>query len=950
MTLSQSLDEPVGLLLVGTEDWVATVATMLGDDNISISSVATIEAALARFRDPSIDIDCVVSAYDLPEADGVQLLRELRTTHPRVPVVLYPPNGDEGVASEAIAAGVTEYVVPSETPDGELREGVERALATARTEANRTRRARQFETSFSDSLTASWVLDLDGTVQRTNDTAREMCGDPSAKLDGRSFWELQLWESERDADRIRTAFDDALGGSSQTLEVACETAGSESIVDLSLQAVPDESGTATAVLATTIDVTERAELERDLRHSERLHRVVLNNMTETVLLTDQDGAFTYICPNVRFIFGYTVEEIQKMGTVEELLGEDPFDPDVLEEQGVIANVERTAVDKAGEEHTLLINAKRVSIEEGTTLISCRDITARKGRERALSTLHDLARELLYTETDADIARTLVEHTTRVLALDPVACYLFDADANVLRPEANTESLQSLHGPVDPIAPDADSVVSQALLEGTPIATDSSVEGRGLDRASELASAIAVPLGDSGVLLAGATDTDALDELTEEVADLIAATAEAAFDRVRRESDLRERDRELRRRNRRLARLNRINDVIREIDGALVGADTHEEIEYAVCERLTRDDRFSFAWIGALDEDSEEVTPQAWAGEKEEYLNSTSFALDTTEPEPTARAVNTHELTVVSNVADRLRGADWRPEALSHGYRSVLSLPLVHNESFYGVLSVYASQQGVFDETTQTVLSELGETIGAAITAIKQRDALLSDTVTQLEYETTDEEAPLLRLACAADCKIDLDEGIQQTADGVVAFATIHDGSVEDLQAAAAEIVGIDDCRAVTDPDSEGGLTVQLRLPRSFVATQLVEEGAVLRELSVTSSRMRLEIEVPRPITVRTIDNVLTAVYPDATLRSQHERRRSMTTTDRLRSRILDRLTDRQLEVARTAYHSGFFETPRRSTGEDVAATLGISPSAFYQLNRIVQRKLFATLFERTPAV
>ncbi|PSQ21494.1 hypothetical protein BRD01_11675, partial [Halobacteriales archaeon QS_8_65_32] len=48
---------------------------------------------------------------------------------------------------------------------------------------------------------------------------------------------------------------------------------------------------------------------------------------------------------------------------------------------------------------------------------------------------------------------------------------------------------------------------------------------------------------------------------------------------------------------------------------------------------------------------------------------------------------------------------------------------------------------------------------------------------------------------------------------------------------------------------------------------------------------------------------------------------------------------------RTAYYSGFFETPRRNTGEDVAETLGVSPSAFYQLNRTVQRKLFAALFE-----
>jgi outer membrane murein-binding lipoprotein Lpp len=137
------------------------------------------------------------------------------------------------------------------------------------------------------------------------------------------------------------------------------------------------------------------------------------------------------------------------------------------------------------------------------------------------------------------------------------------------------------------------LVPQAFLNGRPVVADRAA-GHELDPASELASAIAVPLGDNGVLLAGSTDTEALDEITTEVADLLAATAEAAFDRVRREGELRDRDRELRRRNRRLSRLNRINDVIREIDGVLVGADTREEIEYAVCERLTTSDRFDFA--------------------------------------------------------------------------------------------------------------------------------------------------------------------------------------------------------------------------------------------------------------------------------------------------------------------------------------------------------------------
>jgi len=65
----------------------------------------------------------------------------------------------------------------------------------------------------------------------------------------------------------------------------------------------------------------------------------------------------------------------------------------------------------------------------------------------------------------------------------------------------------------------------------------------------------------------------------------------------------------------------------------------------------------------------------------------------------------------------------------------------------------------------------------------------------------------------------------------------------------------------------------------------------------------------------------------------------------LYSRFMDELTDRQLEVVQTAYYSGFFESPRGHTGEEVAETLGVSSTAFYRHIRTVQRKLFDTLFE-----
>ncbi|MDG5820643.1 helix-turn-helix domain-containing protein [Natronococcus sp. A-GB7] len=67
--------------------------------------------------------------------------------------------------------------------------------------------------------------------------------------------------------------------------------------------------------------------------------------------------------------------------------------------------------------------------------------------------------------------------------------------------------------------------------------------------------------------------------------------------------------------------------------------------------------------------------------------------------------------------------------------------------------------------------------------------------------------------------------------------------------------------------------------------------------------------------------------------------------DSVRHSLEGRLTDRQREVLRMAYLSGYFESPRRSTGQEVTESLGISHPTFAQHLRAAQRKLCDSLFE-----
>ncbi len=131
------------------------------------------------------------------------------------------------------------------------------------------------------------------------------------------------------------------------------------------------------------DVTERKQAQKMLSESEELHRIILANISDAVFITDEAGSLTYICPNVSVIFGHSHEEYESIENIEKLIGGRLFDANELRSSGEIRNIEHIIFDKSEVAHNLLVNVKRVSINGGTILYACRDITERKTAEKAL---------------------------------------------------------------------------------------------------------------------------------------------------------------------------------------------------------------------------------------------------------------------------------------------------------------------------------------------------------------------------------------------------------------------------------------------------------------------------------------------------------------------------------------------------------------------------------------
>ncbi len=175
------------------------------------------------------------------------------------------------------------------------------------------------------------------------------------------------------------------------------------------------SGNISGAIITFHENTPRDELTGKIRENEELHRLVLREISDTVLITDDQGEFTYVCPNVEVIFGYTPQEVNAMGSITVLMGEVQMEPSEVEKLGELRNLEHTIIDKSGHAHHLLTSVKAVDIQGGTLLYTCRDISDRKAVEEELQ-FHsrmlnqvgeaviatDPAGEIIYWNTTAEV--------------------------------------------------------------------------------------------------------------------------------------------------------------------------------------------------------------------------------------------------------------------------------------------------------------------------------------------------------------------------------------------------------------------------------------------------------------------------------------------------------------------------------------------------------------------
>ncbi|MFT4957184.1 MAG: PAS domain S-box-containing protein, partial [Halobacteriales archaeon] len=492
-------------------------------------------AALDRLASTTA-VDCVVADYRMPEIDGLDLLERVREDDPDLPFLLLTGRGSEAVASEAFSLGATDYFVKSGRSDQYDR------LADRIRDAVRQYRNRQsYEEMFEKVGVGMTIREADTfDLVDVNQQYCDMLGyDYEACLD------LSLEDLTADVDgyppaRARKSLERALDEGSYAFEWPDETKTGERIwTEITIDRATIHGHD--RLLATHRDVTERKEQERRLS-------TLISNLPGIVYRCENERGWPMdlVRGEAENLVGYSADAIES-GEVK--WGEDLIHPEYRDRSW---NVVQEAIQEGkpftvtypvrtadGEERWLWEQGQAVGPSDGKVdalegFIT--DITDRKERERALTALHEAAKDLRNAADRETVYDVLVDTAEEVLDFALVAVDIVEGDALVQK----TWTLdRDAEGYFEETPLDEDTLAVRAYHRGETIVADDLREYDITPADPEYRSALTVPIGTVGTFQTVSREVGAFDETDQELAELLMSHAAQVIDRIDREADLRE---------------------------------------------------------------------------------------------------------------------------------------------------------------------------------------------------------------------------------------------------------------------------------------------------------------------------------------------------------------------------------------------------------------------------
>jgi len=137
-------------------------------------------------------VDCIISDYQMPEMDGMELLKNIRTNGNKVPFIFFTGQGNEEVAREAFKEGANDYFTKSVgfAHFPRIINSVEQAVKQRFASEAHAKAEKEWEETFNAIDDIVTIQNTDFVILRANKAACRILGAECKDIIGRKCYEL----------------------------------------------------------------------------------------------------------------------------------------------------------------------------------------------------------------------------------------------------------------------------------------------------------------------------------------------------------------------------------------------------------------------------------------------------------------------------------------------------------------------------------------------------------------------------------------------------------------------------------------------------------------------------------------------------------------------------------------------------------------------------------------
>jgi len=265
------------------------------DDRLHIETALSASDGLARLADATFD--CVISDYDMPKTNGIEFLETVRQKYPALPFILYTGKGSEEVASEAIAAGASDYL-QKERGTGQYAVLATRIITLVERARAQQRQQQQLE-AIETARDGIGILDSDGCYINVNQAYADIHRTEPEALIGEHWTTLY---PDDETEYIRTEIFDTVEehGYWRGRTSGRRADGTTFTQDCVISATESDT-----TICTVQDISDQIESEEQLNR----YRTLVEALRDPVYVLDEDGRFQFVNDSFGETFGYEFDEV-----------------------------------------------------------------------------------------------------------------------------------------------------------------------------------------------------------------------------------------------------------------------------------------------------------------------------------------------------------------------------------------------------------------------------------------------------------------------------------------------------------------------------------------------------------------------------------------------------------------------------------------------------------------